>query len=176
MAPAMEEAGAAWEQGLRVGRAQARRAGLGRDEAEDCAIEFALRLFARRGENGGGGVTLLPPLWLHRSARNFAYNWRRGLLRRQWHEGVPLDEVEAGMSSSAEAAQEALDPHRLVLARAPGLLEAALLQLSTRQRELLVRHHIPGRELGIHRLFFRADSCGGWAGAVAGAGGGSGHS
>jgi DNA-directed RNA polymerase specialized sigma24 family protein len=132
---------------LKLAGSVARRRGLTREEAEDCAAEFARRMLGRQecaAPMGPDGHCF--PAWLHRCAENHVTDFcrakeRLGQHEQPWPEAVrgdgPLVAWDfAGSTSLAEARplrEESWQRTTVALDRLPPIMS-----------ELLVRHHLHG--------------------------------
>jgi RNA polymerase sigma factor (sigma-70 family) len=113
------------------------RLGLRREDAEDCAMEFVLRL-----------LRLPPPetyssAWLHRCAYNHACNYVRTLRRRRQREVCSAAQSESQADQLHAYPASNPGPKTLTLRKELWRqLAKALEQLSPSQRELFVRYHL----------------------------------
>lgn len=128
----------------------ARRVGLGREESQDCAIEFAERMLATRPspQHPDPGTDRYAA-WLQQCAYNHACNHLRTLSRRRqtersWTESFGPSAERFAQSCPAGGA----GPRTLTLRRELwGQLAAALKQLAPAQRELFLRYHLRSHSL-----------------------------
>lgn len=110
---------------------QARRKGLGREDAQDCAMEFVQRLVKLTPRPAG----LDSPAWVLRCAQNHTTSFVRVLQRRLSH--------ERSTAPTPPVAAPGPGPKTLALRRELWQqLFAVLNQLTPLQRELFVRYHI----------------------------------
>lgn len=133
----------------RLGLGAARKLGLNDADAQDCAMELALRLFVRLAVL----VVLLSSLaapaqraYLRKAASNHALNFQRGLRRRHHREGMgfcALDENRCALASPA------LPEDALLLKERQETVRQALAALEPAARELLCRHYIAGQPLAV---------------------------
>ena len=122
---------------LRIAYNHARRLGLEREEAQECALDFRLHLL--RAEN----PRLDSPAWLHRCARNYALNYLRTQTRRQQREHRFAEQNHVMPSLLAEPVAFGPGPKTLTLRKA--LWEqvfATLKQFTPDQQELFVCYHV----------------------------------
>lgn len=125
------ESAAANRQLYLVAYSQARHRGLGREDAQDCAMEFVQRLVKLSPRPAG----LDSPAWVMRCAQNHAISFARSLQRRRKH--------EQAAAPTPPVATPGPGPKTLALRRELWQqLFAVLKQLTPLQRELFVRYHI----------------------------------
>src|SRR4051812_639650 len=79
---------------LQAAYRQARGLGLVREDAQDCAQEFLVRLLAKPSARNE------PLVWINRCAHNFACNYLRGLARRRATERRALEAARTNGSRS----------------------------------------------------------------------------
>lgn len=126
---------------------QASRAGLQREDAQDCAMDFVVRLL---GKQEASKNTVPEPLvgrtaaWLQRCAHNHACNYARSLSRRRQREQSWTDRFGAN-GDLAEETRMATGPgpRTLVLRRELWKqIATALERFTPDQREIFIRFHI----------------------------------
>jgi RNA polymerase sigma factor (sigma-70 family) len=120
------------------------------DDAEDCATAFVEHMLAENGR----ALRAYPPgcclaAWLRECAANFVRNDRRTQARRLRHEG-PWPEAVCPDESRLrwDGPDSALTPEEAMLhQQAWEEVKAAIAQLPSAQRELVVRHHLDGESI-----------------------------
>lgn len=114
---------------------QARRIGMKLEDAQDCAMDFVVRLL--KPEN----PTAPSVAWLHRCAYNHACSFRRTIVRRQKHESSssePYHEEVAQAFGGYRPGPKTLMMRKELWKQ----ITKALEQLTANQRELFVRYHL----------------------------------
>jgi RNA polymerase sigma factor (sigma-70 family) len=132
---------------LRLGLAHARRRGLTREDAEDCAMEFVARMLREKGRPLPADRTgYCFAAWLNRCARNFAEDFCRRKERLVQHETAwPESQRSDETSVTWECTGDAPSPeHGALQGEFWSRVMAAIERLPPVMRELLVRHHLHG--------------------------------
>lgn len=124
-------------------RGQAACAGLVDGDAQDCAINFAVRVLRKRG------CAPEPDAWLRRCALNYAKNFRRALARRQSHERCWPEAVGCDGSHPIRDCPDIAPMLEAGLLRGEfwQRVEAAIARLEPAARELFIRHHLQGESI-----------------------------
>lgn len=122
---------------LQLAYSHARRIGLAREDAQDCAQEFRVHLLR----------TALPSApsssWLHRCAHNYACNYLRGLIRRRSTEQRYREHVTGAPQGGSVTMIRIPGPRTLTLRKVFWeQLVATLRQFTPEQRSLFTRHHL----------------------------------
>ena len=87
---------------VRLAYAYARRLGLSREDAQDCASDFRLHLMRVTNSYPQGASPSGSAAWLHRCAHNYAANYLRSLLRRQQRERAYCEQSGTCVPRSGE--------------------------------------------------------------------------
>jgi|SRR5579872_4670580 len=125
----------------RIGGHHALRAGLTREDVEDCAITFVERMFLRnetllRARLSDGSVQ-----WLHVCARNHARSFRRASDRHRRYIATDV-ELCTGMESTGGVSPGQGDPTAgMIRSERWESVAACIDQLSPALQELLIRHY-----------------------------------
>jgi RNA polymerase sigma factor (sigma-70 family) len=132
---------------LRLAESVARRRGLTREDAEDCAAEFAERMLGKRECMLGLGTEgHCFPAWLHRCAQNHVADFCRAKERLGQHElPWPATVHDDGPPVAWDCADSAATPEaRLLREEFWQRMTKTLDRLPPIMSELLVRHHLHG--------------------------------
>jgi len=121
---------------------QARGLGLSREDAQDCAQEFLLRLLSHPSAHRES------PSWLHRCIHNFACNYLRGIVRRRATEQRAADSghVRGARTGLVPSAQPG--PRTIVMQKDfTTQIRSLLTQFTADQQDLFVRYHLRNQDL-----------------------------
>ena len=133
---------------LAVGWFHAYRQGLDLDLAEDCAIDFVLKMlpFSVLFEHSN---KIENAAWTHRCAKNFAKNYRRNAERLYRHEFVcSLFFQTNTLSETAEDQNPSHNPQSVILQHEFWQqLTVAVDLLCPRQKSCFLRHHVRGETI-----------------------------
>jgi len=166
--PLLDTEAQAWQL-FSVARQQALRFKINRDDADDCAMEFVVRLL-------GDQHPVFADSWLRRCAVNHAKNYRRAQLRRQakhlpwpdlvWSKGNSETGVPGEFAATGPGPDECL-----LCGEFWSRLRILLSCLQPLPRQLFLRHHLGGEsypELGaatgktpdaVRMIVSRAEAC-----------------
>lgn len=125
---------------LEIGLAQARRAGLAGEAAQDCALGFVAHILLHQ-EGLPPGSPPVTEAWLHRCAFNWAHNELRHTRRLRFHEALWADPTAAATPGAVSDSPETL----LIRAELHARIAAVVARLLPGQRTLFVRHYHQGQ-------------------------------
>jgi RNA polymerase sigma factor (sigma-70 family) len=153
--PSSKDAGPMVASLLGIARYHARRKGLTREDAEDCAAEFVARTLERTSADDSAPPPLPcgpPRALLHWRARNCAEDFRRRAAVRQRRElpwpDAPDAHPRAEPVATAAAPDEAAGPEaELLRAEFWWQVRLVLARLEPEPRRLFLGHHLWGESL-----------------------------
>ena len=129
-----------WKMYLTVGRYHARRAGLDHDAAEDCAMEFVVKMLRHPLAETTSFSPKQQQAWLHQCARNHTCDACRAQARRKYREGISWNALtEKQVVTTLRCNNAPLEC--LIQAEKGEQILLALSELEPRQRKILLRHH-----------------------------------
>ena len=127
---------------LQIAYSHARRVGLPREDAQDCAQEFRVHLLRTPWPGSDASA------WLHRCAHNYACNYLRGLMRRQTAEQKYSEHVTGTRPGANIPMVRLPGPRTLTLRKVFWeQLVRTLRQFTPEQRSLFTQYHLRHQNL-----------------------------